>query len=287
LRASVAERLQWPLPPSGILGFNDFELGGQVMLKKGILAAAATAILMGASANAADIARPVYKAPVIVPAFNWSGFYIGGHAGWGWQKEDATLATLSPALPIIPLGSVFNLEKDGFLGGAQAGINWQPVGTPWVFGIEGQWSWTDSDSSASLTLPGVVVNGFATTNWYATVAGRIGYAWDRSMFYVKGGAAFADVDYSANIVALGTTFVTNTVSDSRTGWMLGVGFEQAFADNWSWKIEYNYMDFATDRINLTVLGFTGAVDIDTDVHVVKAGINYRFGYAKAPVIAKY
>ncbi len=115
------------------------------MLKKGILAAAATAIVMGASANAADIARPVYKAPVIVPAFNWSGFYIGGHAGWGWQKEDATLATLSPALPIIPLGSVFNLEKDQFLGGAQAGINWQPVGTPWVFGIEGQWSWTDSE----------------------------------------------------------------------------------------------------------------------------------------------
>ena len=121
------------------------------------------------------------------------------------------------------------------------------------------------------------------------MAGRLGYAFDRSMFYVKGGAAFMDATYSATTTAAGGVFPSSTFSDTRTGWMLGVGFEQALADNWTWKIEYNYMDFGSDDVTLTTAGFgtTTTLDTDTDVHVVKLGVNYRFGYSKAPVVAKY
>ena len=264
------------------------------MLKVRFLAAAAALILTGASANAADIARPVYKAPVVVPAFNWSGFYIGGHVGWGWQHDEATLSSISPALPFSVLGSNFNLERSGFLGGATVGVNWQPVGQPWVFGIEGDWSWASVDESATVTFPlNIGITGNGQTNWYATAAGRLGYAWDRSLFYVKGGAAWMENEYSATVVVpfAGSTFTTNTFSNTRTGWMVGVGFEQAFYDNWSWKIEYNYMDFGSKNISLSTTAFgttfTGGVDVDTDIHVVKFGLNYRFGYAKAPVVAKY
>jgi outer membrane immunogenic protein len=256
----------------------------------GVVAATLAAV---STSFAADIARPVYKAPVVVPVFNWSGFYVGGHVGWGWQHDQATITSLNQVTPFTILGSSFNLERNGFLGGATVGVNWQPVGQPWVFGIEGDWSWASVDQSNALTFPaGVVLTGNGQTNWYATAAGRLGYAWDRSLFYVKGGAAWMDNEYFATATVAGVgTFVTNTFSNTRTGWMVGVGFEQAFYDNWSWKIEYNYMDFGNRSIALgtTALGttYSAGVDVDTNVHVVKLGLNYRFGYAKTPVVAKY
>jgi len=98
-----------------------------------------------------------------------------------------------------------------------------------------------------------------------------------------------DANYSAVTNFGGGVFPSNTFSDTRSGWVLGVGFEQAFADSWTWKIEYNYMDFGSDDVVLTTagLGTTTTLDVDTDVHVVKFGVNYRFGYGKGPIVAKY
>ena len=95
-------------------------------------AAMATALALGAAshAQAADMRAPVYKAAPVPMAYNWSGFYAGGHIGWGWAKEDATIAAFSPGVPDIPLGSVFSGDRDGFLGGAQIGLNWQAPGSP-------------------------------------------------------------------------------------------------------------------------------------------------------------
>lgn len=228
----------------------------------------AAGVALGAqAASAADMSRPVYKAPppAVVAAYNWSGFYIGGHIGYGWGSEEATDFTVTPAV-------VGATDPDGFIGGLQAGYNWQV--DRWVFGIEGDWSWTGANGG---TVLGAATPFTADHSWYATLTGRLGYAWDSWMWYVKGGAAWADTEY--------TLLTVGTVSDTRVGWTIGTGVEWALAPNWSAKLEYNYLDFSNDSF---VYPVPGTVDVDTQVHLVKLGLNYRFGdYGKAPVAARY
>src|SRR5262245_42890924 len=230
-------------------------------------------------AAAADLgARPIAKAPVAAPVavYNWSGFYIGGHVGGLWSDKDWTEVT-NPAVT-RNLGSN---EVSGFLAGGQIGFNWQ-VGA-WVFGIEGQASWTDASSDHACrtsVFSGTLVTCSTDINWVGTVAGRIGYAFNNVLLYAKGGAAFADEDFTMTPTLAGTVLAlsgVSTVGKTRTGWMVGAGVEWGFTPNWSAKIEYNFMDFGSETFAFAdpVFGPT-LVDIDQQVHVVKAGINYRF-----------
>jgi len=230
------------------------------------LAAVATIALGATAASAADLGqRPVYKAqpPMVVAAYNWSGFYIGGHLGYGWSKTDVHdhLTGLS--------GSA---DPSGFLGGGQIGFNWQTGA--FVFGIEGDGSWTNADGSRTFSNGAVVT---MEHNWYATLTGRVGYAVDNWLWYVKGGGAWSDADYTV----VGPAGGTGSRSGTRSGWTVGTGLEWALAPNWSAKIEYNYLDFGNEGIGATNF------DVDTRVHLVKLGLNYRFDWGKAPVVARY
>ena len=113
-----------------------------------------------------------------------------------------------------------------------------------------------------------------------TIAGRLGVAFDRALIYGKGGAAWANDKYEINLPPL--TFNAN---ETRWGWMLGGGFEYSFTDNWSSKIEYNYLDFRNRAIEFTDTTdqFSINTTIKERVHLVKAGINYRFGWAPVGV----
>jgi outer membrane immunogenic protein len=247
---------------------------------KRVLVALAAAVAMSSSAYAADLgAKPVYKAPPVAVMYNWSGVYIGGHVGWGWQDADATL--LSQPVPAFPLGSVFNTRADGLLAGGQIGVNWQTGN--WVFGLEGDFSWTNADgsvTSASPFIPGLAPNGTIDFNWFATATGRVGYAWNNWLAYVKGGVAFTDIDIGGTVTVGGVvTNTLNQVSDTRTGWIVGAGIEHGFAGNWSWKLEYNYMDFGNETYNTTTTPAVGvtAIQHDLTAQTVKFGLNYRFG----------
>lgn len=248
---------------------------------KRVLVALAAAIAMSSSAYAADLgAKPVYKAPPVMVAYNWSGVYVGGHVGWGWQQADATL--LASPSPAFPLGTVFETRADGILAGGQIGVNWQTGN--WVFGLEGDFSWTNADgsvtSAGALAVGALVLTGTIDFNWLATATGRVGYAANNWLFYVKGGAAFTDFDIGGTVATLGVlTNTVNTLSDTRTGWTVGAGIEHGFAGNWSWKVEYNYMDFGSETYNLTATPAAGVTTINHDltVHAVKFGVNYRFG----------
>jgi outer membrane immunogenic protein len=135
-----------------------------VNMKKILLSGVAVAALFAAApAFAADVPvrGPVYKAAP-APVFNWTGFYFGGHVGYGWG--DATI-----------IGDV-----DGFIGGAQVGYNWQ-LSRNWVFGVEADISGTDMNSAIGPTH----------VDYVGTLRARIGYAWDRTMVYGTGGFAFS------------------------------------------------------------------------------------------------
>jgi len=197
-------------------------------MKKILLAGVSLAVLVAASpVSAADVPvrQPYYKAPV-VRVFDWTGFYFGGHVGYGWSDTDS------------------GLEPTGFVGGLQAGYNWQ-FSPNWVFGLEADITGTDMNDS----IAGV----HSHIDYLGTVRARLGYAVDRTLFYGTGGVAF-----NRNAVA--------GVHDSDTGYTLGLGIEWAFGPNWSAKVEYAYYNFDN---NVTLGG--------TDISTVKFGLNYRFG----------
>jgi outer membrane immunogenic protein len=260
-------------------------------LSLGIAALALAAVSFPAAA--ADLgARPIGKAPVMAPValYNWSGFYVGGHIGGLWGDKDWTDLT---GVPTADGGH----DVSGFLAGGQIGFNWQTGN--WVFGVEADASWTNAEGdhlsgpAAVLTcFPGAVVPGGTTCrtemNWLGTVTGRVGYAFNNVLVYAKGGFAFANEDYLMFDTATGGGLLfASTGDETRTGWTVGAGIEYGFTPNWSLKLEYNYMDFGGETVNLVdpVIG-TFTKDIDQQIHVVKGGFNYRFNWG-APVVARY
>jgi outer membrane immunogenic protein len=210
------------------------------MIRKLLLSAVGALSLLSA-ANAADmpVNRPVYKA-VPAPVFNWTGFYVGAHIGYGWG--DALI-------------DGFAAEPAGIFGGAQIGYNWQAHGSRWVFGIE-------ADISASDINDTIVGPTTTTLDYFGTVRARLGYAQDRALFYITGGFA-----YGSNSV----TALLGTDDQFHTGWTVGAGLEWAFAQRWSAKVEYLYVDLGSELYNI---GAGGIVSLD--FHTVKFGVNYRW-----------
>src|SRR5207248_1792707 len=146
--------------------------------------------LVAGNAMAADMAVKSSPPPLLPPQpFSWTGFYIGGHigAGWGTKEWDATSATNGGTS--VTLNMPANLPMNGyFLGGGQLGYRWQF--TNWVFGIEGSFSGTDIDARLPCIGTGQELVCSTKADWLATVTGQVGWAWDRALFYFKGGAAW-------------------------------------------------------------------------------------------------
>jgi outer membrane immunogenic protein len=247
-------------------------------MKKFLVPSIVLSAFVVSSAMAADL--PIRKAPPapppVVAGFDWSGFYIGGHFGYGWGETDITDRTLLGSALLIPTQK---LDSDGFLGGVQAGWNYQ-FGR-FVLGTEVDFSWADVQGSLTSTIidTNASVDRSSTATWIATATTRLGYAWDRVMVYSKLGAAWAQFDYDNNIFSIaGVPIYSSTASETRSGWTVGTGVEWAFAAGWSAKAEYNYMDFGRRTVDFASFQGTPVnLDVDQRISVIKAGVNYRFG----------
>jgi outer membrane immunogenic protein len=252
-------------------------------MRKFLLGTAALIALV-TPAISADMRPPVYKAPPpVVPVWSWSGCYLGGHAGGLWaEQKDWIVRTPGGAFFGQSLGGH---DADGWVGGAQAGCNYQFAGG-FVIGIQGDYAWADAEGSHDSAREfGVAYHSKVKS--LATVTGRIGYAWDRFLGYVRGGGAWERDDYWATTTLLGTAY---TARETRPGWTIGVGGEYAFTNVLSGFVEYNYYDFGTRQIAFTpqVAGLGPAfVDIKETKSVVRAGLNVRFGGYAAAGAAKY
>jgi outer membrane immunogenic protein len=264
-------------------------------------------------------AAGVYKAPIagLTSADYWTGFYVGGHLGGGLaQKKWNDLTPIDPLNNPTFTGTnpqdMGSHNATGLLGGIQAGYNWQFA--HWIVGVEGQYSFADltGDHQNTFTAAAGVPNFFTSGTQVAslatridgvgTIAGRIGYASDlidRTMFYVKGGAAYARDRYTEgtqtsllvcinnpplNCAAGGFTGLFSASQD-RWGWMGGVGLEYGLTQNWSAKVEYDFLGFGTKNVNmpgtLCSAGVCVAVPnqtvaIDQNVQLLKFGVNYHF-----------
>lgn len=201
------------------------------------------------AALSADIPRAApepYQEPALVPAaHNWTGFYAGVLAGYGWgQSRWAGEGRADP---------------DGVMLGGTLGYNWQGAGSPWVLGIEGDIAWSNM-RGGSFASVGCPFRCETRNNWFGTVRGRVGYSFDTFMPYVTGGLAVGDVRAERGGIAS-----TNT---TRAGWTVGGGLEAALAPAWTAKIEYLYADLGS----VSNLG----TDVDFKSHIVRAGLNFRF-----------
>jgi len=110
------------------------------------------------------------------------------------------------------------------------------------------------------------------------VTGRIGAAFDRLLVYGKGGVAFAhDINTLNDIAACMASTDLN-----RVGWTAGAGLEYAFNQNWTARIEYDYLGFGFETLNLPTPTFPAySSSASLNVQEVKAGINFKFGPMKS------
>jgi outer membrane immunogenic protein len=230
--------------------------------------AAGVAMACTQAAVAADIpGRQAYPppppVPYFVPAFNWTGFYVGGNLGYGWGKGDGDITVAG-----VGTGPIES-DGNGFLGGVQAGYNVQ-MGT-WVFGGEGDFQGSAAKGDLTGSPGAATLTGESETPWFGTLRGRIGYASDRWMGYVTGGAVYGETKVSGSVSGPGGG--TFDASATYWSWTVGGGVEYALWDRWSTKVEYLYLGSPSELPEPV-----GArnVEMDFTSHIVRAGLNYRF-----------
>jgi outer membrane immunogenic protein len=238
-------------------------------MQKILLTATIIVSVVSGSALAADMSQPgpapVYsKAPMVMPMYSWTGCYVGGNIGGLWATTNWTIAANGAAIT--------NQNISGFLGGGQVGCNYQ-IST-WVFGVQGDYDWTNSNT-ATADMAAVVLTDHTNIKSLASVTGRVGYAWDRFLGYVKGGGAWEKETYSTTLNVFGLTF--STASETRTGWTIGVGGEYGFTDWLTAFAEYDYYGFGTTTNTFTtIVGVPQVASIKETQSVAKAGFNFKF-----------
>jgi len=217
------------------------------------------------SAVAADLsAKLAVKAPVRAAIYDWTGFYVGGHFGYGD-------ASFGPGTNPIPLQGVFlPPSPTGLIGGFQAGYNRQ-FSNRLVLGVE-----ADSSFPSPIDVPRLAPAPFNTSiDYVGTLRGRVGYAFGPWMPYLTGGFAWGHTHVIVNDAAGG---LLATVKGYQTGWTAGAGVEFAVSGNWSAKAEYDYIDLSRRMYDLGGFGLPG-VNIDPRIHLAKLGLNYHLGDA--------
>jgi outer membrane immunogenic protein len=240
----------------------------------GMLAIAAS--IVAAPARAADLPAPApgYYPPAYAPAlYDWTGIYVGGHVGAGLLADTNTQNGASTTAPATNLPSAIDNAKAGFIGGGQVGLNYQFAA--WVVGAELSVSATNLSGSA--TGPTSANNTLRMTSApmdFGAVTGRIGYAFNTLLPYVKAGVGSMQVHYTQDTLLAGTTG-TQEIKDTRTGFTGGLGLEYGLTESFSAKLEYDLYDFGTKSYNFAVT----PVSIRSYLQVLAFGLNYRFNWA--------
>jgi outer membrane immunogenic protein len=233
-------------------------------------------------ASGADLPAQTYtKAPaVVVPVYDWSGFYIGLNGGGAWSHECLTITNVA-GNAVFPNSEGCH-DATGGLAGGQFGYRWQI--TNWVVGVEAQGDWADlKGSNASLTAV-IPYTNQTRIDAIGLFTAQVGFALNNVLLYAKGGAAVTDNKYSSFFTASGVQF--NQASDTRWGAAVGAGIEYGFAPSWSVAVEYDHLFMRNPSVTFpaTNIAVTRSDNIDQGVDMATVRVNYRFG---GPVVARY
>jgi outer membrane immunogenic protein len=284
-------------------------------MKKILFAGAALLALVSGRVMAADMSRPapapIYtKAPMMAPVYSWTGGYIGVNAGYAWGDSEASTSSVFSlagffdpvSVPLVNAAGTQTIKPNGFTGGGQIGYNWQASSVT-VFGLEADFEYfglkgsvTSSGPYFPGSLSGFAINQSVRTDWLATFRARLGFLVTPStLLYVTGGGAVTNLQgtftFNDNLPNAFST-ESGSFNTTKLGWTAGGGVEWAMWSGWSAKAEYLFVSFPTATTTSnnfsTIFGpvpgqvFTHSLDLDA--HIVRVGLNYKFG---GPVVAKY
>jgi len=260
------------------------------MFKKVLTLSLAAVGFVGA-AHAADMRMPMKAPPMMAPIFSWTGFYIGvnGGGGFGAGHNAIVNETFNGATFVSGTwpgsGNFGKLDPAGGFGGGQIGYNYQV--SNWVFGVETDIQGANIKDTAGATLPyigasTITANVGQKIDWFGTVRGRLGIAFDRVLVYGTAGFAYGQTTTALTMSDTLGFAAAGSSKSTKTGWVAGGGVEWAFAPNWSVKGEYQYIDLG--RKGVVAQEFLGAVptlfavstSARSDFHTGRIGINYRF-----------
>jgi outer membrane immunogenic protein len=247
-----------------------------------------------ASASAADLpaAKGPPPAPTVAP-YNWTGFYAGVDAGYGWGGSTGDVGCINPSGVVSGFGCSFPesnlLSPGGGLLGGLAGYNFQTGAL--VFGVETDLQWSGIDDKVSEPLPCCVglatppgtVAASANLDWFGTVRARVGVAAiDRTLIYATGGLIYGEERASNNFFS-GPIAYPASASSTRAGWTLGGGAEYAFTANVTARVEALYYDLGSQTLKFTCTtgvtcspGFSVTNTFDDTGGIVRAALAYKF-----------
>ncbi|WP_423068152.1 outer membrane protein [Devosia sp. CN2-171] len=266
------------------------------------------ACLVSTSALAADLTviepAPIYVEPAL---YDWNGFYVGINGGYGGgvfehpfqlngpepESEVPAPAIVGP-LPgqIVLATGTADVTAGGFVGGIQAGYNWQ-FDENFLIGLEADIQASTIDGRVSLEVTdetGAIIDGTFSADlgtkldWFATIRPRIGWVNDRFVVYATGGLAWGQTTSSIHADFSGMMEVEpfdESVTNDRFGWTVGAGIEYALTDNITFKTEYLYTDLGSEQILDVDFGegevpYTFSADSTVAFHTVRAGLNFQF-----------
>ena len=266
-------------------------------MKKSILGLVAIGALVASPAMAADLRMPVKAppAPEVAPAPIWTGFYIGGHVGYGWEHTDTNSFNSAGVLE----NSVSD-ERQGVLGGGQVGVNYN-FGSNWLIGVEGDFSGADINATTVHCSATGCASSHGTTDELATVRGRLGFIWNNALFYGTGGWAWSHSHTDRTVTCVGALCpgasaasalvgMTASASGDQGGWAAGGGIEYMFAPHWTARVEYLHYQFDNVARDFSYPGFPAAFRhnvSDNSIDTIRFGVNYLFNFGGAPLATRY
>lgn len=221
------------------------------------------------SALAADLPVRTEPAPAIVnvPAFSWTGFYLGGELGWTQTDPRYTTGVLLLGTPFVVSSAS---SKNGLTYGVLGGYNYQAGNL--VLGIESDFAGSTVGKIRYTAITGDFLT--AHSKWGGSIRGRLGYAADRALFYMTGGAA-----YISNETSIPLTGISVGGDGVRWGWTVGGGLDYAITNNWFTGIEYRYSQYETKTLiyptpilGLGIVGFKQELSNNQ----VTARVGYKF-----------
>lgn len=235
------------------------------------LLALSTAAIAGA-ALAADLPRKAPPVPVLV--MPWDGLYAGAQVGYSWARSSGVLTDLVGTNPIP-----WSVAPQGVIGGVHAGYDRQ-FGN-FVLGVVADVEAVDHRRETTLPGGGFRFGGAAPNvrfvselNWLASLRGRVGMPFGKTLVYATGGLAIGDVVTGYFPAGFPIPFL-GTVTDVRPGWTAGLGVEHAFARDWTARLEYRYTELQSAR-NL-VLANAAADDNRFNQQAIRLGVSWRPG----------
>jgi outer membrane immunogenic protein len=207
----------------------------------------ALALTHGAAAADMPVKAPP---PVVVPT--WAGFYIGAQGGFAshygsFYDMNGFFYGGGPNKP------TFSASRTGGIVGVNAGFNLQSGNV--VYGLEGDLNAigakataTDFNPNRCVPVSACPFNGAYDARWLATARARLGWAWDATLFYVTGGAAFGRVSNSWQFLIVNTPFGTFSQDTTKVGWVFGAGVERMLNRNWTVRAEVRYVDLGRTTV---------------------------------------